>query len=82
MIKSTYTATSRTPKTLKQSAHGKLGIVTKAFDHSNKNREGQVFLTGAFSIMFLWDGGIHDKKDELYEVRWLEPVEKVVLEQE
>jgi hypothetical protein len=82
MIKATCYPIPRTVKTLGESNYGKLGVVTKAFHPYNKEREGQVFLTGAFSIMFLWDGGIHKKDDNLYEVRWLEPGEKVVLEQE
>jgi hypothetical protein len=82
MIKSTYTAASRIVPTLTQAAFGKLGVVTKALDGWNKQREGQVFLTGAFSLMFLWDGGIQEKSDESYEVKWLEPGEKVTLEQE
>jgi hypothetical protein len=82
MIKSTFTTVSRTVPTLKQAGFGKLGVVTKALNHSTKYREGQVFLTGAFSLMFLWDGGIQEKSDESYEVKWLEPGEKVTLEQE
>ncbi len=79
MVEATYNKPAG--KSLKDANYGKLGIVTGVKQPDDVKRIGQVFVTGAYSMIFLWDGGIQDKNTDRYEVRWLEPGEQVVLTQ-